>query len=146
MTLAIPTQSYIKLDFRVGKINDESMSLIIINGAEKKVYSTLDEQLCCELIIDFPAQVKIIVFNKGPNDTIVDENQNVIKDKFIQLENLQVDNLQCNPLYLKNKIKLTTNDGRIFYDNYWGFNGEVTLDFSQKNSIFWAFETNSLKP
>ena len=147
MILKTLEESIIKLDFKIGKIDGKSMSLMIIGpNTEKKVYSNLNEQFSCEIAITFPATVTLVLFNKGQNDTIVDKNQNVIEDKFIQLDRLQVDNLECNSLYLKNKLKLTTTNGKVIHDNYWGFNGTVILDFSQKNSIFWALETNSVKP
>ena len=146
MTQTINTQSFIKLDFEIGKIDNKSMTMIVVHENAKKVYSNLEEKFTLQISINFPTQVKLILLGKKNNDTVVDENQNVVHDKFVKLTKLEVDNLQCNNFYLKNKIKLTTADSQVIHDNYWGSNGEVILDFNQKNSIFWALETGSTKP
>jgi|688.fasta_scaffold265246_2 hypothetical protein len=146
MTQTINTQSFIKLDFEIGKIDNKSMTMILVHENAKKVYSNLEEKFTLQMSINFPTQVKLILLGKKNNDTVVDENQNVVQDKFVKLTKLEVDNLQCNNFYLKNKIKLTTADSQVIHDNYWGSNGEVILDFNQKNSIFWALETGSTKP
>ena len=146
MTPEIPTQSLLKLDFEVGRVNDQSMTMVVLHNNQKKVYSKLDEKFSVEIAITFPTTVKLILLGKKNTDTVFDENQNVVQDKFIKLSKLTVDNLGCNALYLKTKTKLTTVDNQIVYDNYWGSNGEVALEFDQQNSVFWALETGSLKP
>lgn len=146
MTLEIPTQSSIKLDFHVGKVEDKSMTLVVVHENTKKIYSKLNEKFSLQMDIKFPTQLKLILLGKKNTDTVFDENQNIIKDKFIRLDRLDVDNLTCNQFYLKNKIKLTTVDNQTIHDNYWGSNGEVVLDFNQPNSILWAIETGSIKP
>jgi hypothetical protein len=146
MTPEIPTQSLLKLDFEVGRVNDQSMTMVVLHNNQKKVYSKLDEKFSVEIAITFPTTVKLILLGKKNTDTVFDENQNVVQDKFIKLDKLAVDNLRCNALYLKNKTKLTTTDNQVVYDNYWGSNGEVALEFDQQNSVFWALETGSFKP
>lgn len=146
MTLQIPTQSLLELDFQVGKIDNRSMTMIVVHDNGKKIYSNLDEKFSLQMTINFPTQIKLILLGKKNSDTVFDQNQHVVQDKFIKLEKLSVDNLVCNSLYLKTKIKLTTADDQTIYDNYWGSNGEVILDFNQQNSVFWALETSSTKP
>lgn len=146
MTQTINTQSFIKLDFKIGKIDNKSMTMIVLHENIKKVYSNLEDEFSLQMSINFPTQIKLVLLGKKNNDTVFDKNQNVVQDKFIQLDKLAVDNLQCSQSYLKNKIKLITADNQEIYDNYWGSNGEVVLDFNQKNIVFWALETGSLKP
>lgn len=146
MTLAINTQSFINLEFDVGKIDNKSMTMIVIHENSKKIYSNLENKFTMQMSINFPTQIKLVLLGKKNNDTVFDDKQNVVEDKFVKLTKLEVDNLQCNNFYLKNKIKLTTADSQVIHDNYWGSNGEVILDFNQKNSVFWALETGSTKP
>ena len=104
MTQTINTQSFIKLDFEIGKIDNKSMTMIVVHENAKKVYSNLEEKFTLQMSINFPTQVKLILLGKKNNDTVVDENQNVVQDKFVKLTKLEVDNLQCNNFYLNHNL------------------------------------------
>lgn len=142
----ISSESDLQLHFVTGKVTDKSMSMTIVNGTEKTIYNQLDKTLTYKTSIKFPCQIKILVYNKTDQDVLIDSNNNIVADTFILLENIIVDNLACNKFYLKQAPRLTTNTGQMLHDNYWGFNGEVILNFPQKNSILWALETESFKP
>lgn len=51
-------------------------------------------------------EIKITFSNKNPNDTIVDENGNIVKDKFIILDKFQIDNIDI------------LNDANYFYNTF----------------------------
>jgi hypothetical protein len=91
-----------------------------------------------ETAITFPEQLTMLLSGKGPNDTVVDDQGNILADKYVKLTGLQVDGLDCPQEYLEMFIVLDTDDGQKVASNYFGFNGLVTLDFLEENSFFWS--------
>lgn len=132
-------KSNLKLTFEVGTIDNRSMSLTINNQGHISLYSNLSEGIFVyQDQIEFPCDFKIIVDGKGPLDTQVDEQGNILQDKYIKLTNIEIDRLACDPYYLYKNIVLNTKDGQQITSNYWGFNGTIDLDFNQANSFYWG--------
>jgi hypothetical protein len=141
--------SRLKLSFEIGRLRDQSMGLEFINAGNTQRFDSLDDDtFVYETTITFPTSMTIRVFNKQRNDTLVDEQGNIIKDKYIKLLDIQVDGVSCSPYYVSKYVILNTADGRALTTNYWGFNGTVLLDFTEDNSFYWAVHTynKALKP
>ena len=69
--------------------------------------------------------LKIFLHNKLPNDTVVDKQNNIIKDTFIKVKAIQID---------KRSLKFAINDlGHIKYDT-----GEITknITYLSKNGYY----------
>lgn len=131
--------STLKLEFEISTIDGNSMSMIVNNNGVLTTLENLQEGIFVyQDYLRFPSTFSISVAGKGPLDTQVDDQGNIIKDKYIKLNNIEVDGLNCDPYYLYQKIVLNSVDGQIVTSNYWGFNGVVNLNFSESNSFYWG--------
>lgn len=118
------------------------MSLAFNNaGVIESFENLVDGEFVYETVINFPADFKILIDGKGPFDTQVDTDGKIVKDKYIKILNIEVDGLACRPHYVHQNITLHTADDQKIVTSYWGFNGTVTLDFSESNSFFWALHS-----
>lgn len=131
-------QSQIVLDFEVSHTNGHSMSLTIKTDSHTDHFDQLDEgRFQYTTTVQFPTKFEIFVNGKNANDTLVDSNGNIIKDKYIKLNKVSVDGISCCVDYVHRLIHETI-DGNHIQTNFWGFNGKISLDFSQPNSMYWA--------
>ena len=123
------------------------MSLTFLNDGKLESFQQLEEGIFThETTIKFPAKFSIQVNGKGPTDTKVDEQGNIVKDMYIKLTDINVDGMSCHQQYLYNSINLTTDLGEKIQKSYWGFNGQVGLDFDYQNSFFWALHCAEESP
>ena len=133
------TSADLKLTFEVSQLNGKSMSLTFLNSDKIETFDQLANGVFVyETKLEFPAKFSIQVSGKGPLDTEVDAQGNVVKDLYIKLSDINVDGLSCHPTYVHQSINLITNGGEKILTNYWGFNGHVNLDFDYQNSFFWS--------
>jgi len=110
-----------------------------VNG--KELYSGINK---LSFNIQLPTTFTLTLTNKEPMDTIVDKNNNILKDKFIRVETLIVDNLRVSEYILPKLFNIITVDGQQVCSHYWGFNGIVTLDMNSNDSLEWHLKTQSL--
>jgi hypothetical protein len=134
----------IKLKFEIAKLDDRSMSIeFIVNGKTVDYYEQINEHIFIwESPFSLPGTVDIKVSNKNPNDTQLDQQGNIVADKYIKLLDIVVDGLACAPYYV-NRIKFVTNEGKEIITNYWGFNGTARLNFIEENSFYWSIHTQN---
>jgi hypothetical protein len=130
--------STVTLDFEVSHVRDRSMSLTIETDHDVKHFDQLPSGRFKHTVdIKFPSKFNIIVSGKGANDTLIDQDGNIIGDMYIKLNRLSVDGILCSTNYVHELVNCTTNGDRV-QTNYWGFNGTIKLDFSHSNVVFWA--------
>ena len=137
--------SRLELKFKISKLNGKSMSLeFFMNGQSIDKYEQLDDGIFTwRSELKFPSILELKLTGKHPHDTQVDENGNIVADKYIKLVDIVVDGLPCAKYYV-NKLLLTTDQGNEIISDYWGFNGLVKLDFTQANSFLWSVGTQNL--
>ena len=118
------------------------MSMTFDNAGVIESFDNLpDGEFVYQTTVNFPADFAIRLAGKEPGDTQVDSNGNIVKDKYIKIVNIEVDGLPCRQHYVHQNITLHTADNQEIVTSYWGFNGTVTLDFSEANSFFWALHS-----
>jgi len=133
-------KSNLTLEFEIGFLNDHNMSLII-DGKLFDSFSSPDFVYTKQ--IELPTAVCIEVRGKGKNDTLVDDNGLIVKDKYILLKNIRLDGVSCDPVYCHKAITLNTGTDKI-KSPYWGFNGFVQIDFNESNGFRWLIKTRNL--
>jgi len=123
-------QSLVKLQFKFVEINNEYMNLNIIYNDKTITVNPLQNQ-SVELQIKFPSEIILDISGKNMNhDTIIDKDGSIIKDKYIELTKVVIDNVAVPKLYLKKWPELNGNK-----NSYFGFNGQAKLKFLEKNSF-----------
>lgn len=86
--------------------------------------------------IDLPTKFYIFIDGKDNKiDTVLDENGNIKKDKFLRIDNIFLDkkSIQTDALYKICEIQTVNN--QIINSNYIGFNGIVKIDLDYSDSL-----------
>lgn len=133
----IDKQSEIEFQFAVGHCNG-SMSLeFLVDDIPVQIYRQIEsESLTVRQLVDWPSKITIVVSGKNlSEDTVVDPDGKILKDKYIELKAVKVDRVDLG-FDIAKKIILDTGDTKI-NSQYWGFNGKVHLHFDQKDSFLW---------
>jgi hypothetical protein len=120
-----------KLTFEYGRIDSRHMNLSVMHDAKSYMLEPVfDEDTGhAELIISItlPTNFYFLVSNKGAADTVVDDSGNILKDCYIKLTSISLDQIETNCDTLGQKIILTTTTGQTVKSNYFGFNGTAVL-------------------
>ena len=122
------------LKFKFGKTNNDYMNLKIVHGNnEYSVVPNADDCSTFQIKLNLPDKIVLLVSNKNEFDTVVDEQGNIVQDRYIQLQEASLDGFELNYNFLHKKIKILTLDNNEVISSYFGFNGSVELDFNQSN-------------
>ena len=125
------------LKFKFGKTNDDYMNLKIVHeNSEYSVVPNADDCSTFQIKLNLPDKIVLSVSNKNEFDTVVDDQGNIVQDRYIQLQEASLDGFELNHHFLHKKIKLTTTNNNEVTSNYFGFNGFVELDFNQSNVFY----------
>ena len=82
-----------------------------------------------------PTTVTVVASGKGPMDTLVDEQGNIIQDCHACLREVYLDGFKLGDYFLYHKVMITADDGHELVTNYFGFNGRAVIDLPKK-SVF----------
>jgi hypothetical protein len=128
--MADSQKHWIELDFSAGLINGVSMSLQIDTDQQTVILDQLNPTQTVRCCISVPGKLSIQTSGKGDLDTQVDDEGNIIADKYIQLTDMRLDGLSVDENYLPRFIMLKPLDKEPVFSNYWGFNGTVEIQLS----------------
>lgn len=122
-------QAKIKINFVVGDLDGHTMGLTVL--ANKQIIfkqdTNLDKIFTVEFNIDIPGKVEFIVNGKGPLDTKVDIEGNILQDKFLKIESMSIDRMPVPKWTLESKLVEFAHNNQINYTNYFGYNGQGTI-------------------
>lgn len=86
--------------------------------------------------IDLPTNLNIFIDGKDKLiDTVVDEHGKIIMDKFLRIDEIQIDGKPVDKNAIHKIVKMTTNEGETIVSNYIGFNGIVSIDLNYEDSL-----------
>lgn len=89
-----------------------------------------------EFDIVLPNSLYIFLDGKDNNcDTVVNDNGEIIQDKFLRIEDILLDLKPIDKNILYKMCKCQTTKGEVIHSNHLGFNGIVTLDFNYATSL-----------
>lgn len=127
-------KTQITIEFEFGLVNDSHMYVEIENNNEIAVVTPQDNIWCSDITL--PTLIKINVSGKNHNtDTIVDEDGNILQDKYAKINRIALDCFELHTIYLHQMITLNAVDGNKHTTCYFGFNGQVELDFNKTNVL-----------
>lgn len=125
--------------FEFGRVRDAIMRVDILHqGNVNSVPCTWTGDTGKGIItipIKLPTILTFVTSGKGPLDTIVDEQGNIIQDCYARITEAYLDGFRLNDHFLYKKITLLAENGQIVTSNYFGFNGQAVLDLP-KDSVF----------
>lgn len=136
----------ITFNFTIGHYNGTMGMTILSDDIEvisQDVFS--DTSFSCTLDVKWPSKLTINVFNKGPNDTLVGENDKILQDKFIKIDDFVVDKMKIPDYLLFDIIVLDTGTNQV-KGPYLGFNGTVNINFDKEDSFIWHLDKRKTLP
>lgn len=90
------------------------------------------------LDINFPSVLIFDITGKNMlSDTKLDDNNNIVEDKFIKIKELTVGYLPVNDNFLPKICKFTTKFGEVTTSDFWHTNGRVLIEFDEPDFIKW---------
>ena len=95
--------------------------------------------------VELPTTINIITDGKdNNNDTLLDDKGNVIKDKFLRIDEISIDKKPIDTNALYKIIKIHTVEKQLIYSNYVGFNGVTSINLEYSDSLIAHLQINSL--
>jgi hypothetical protein len=135
----------LSIEFYFNDIDNQIMSVEILPQGEQGVVISKTGVYIYRKEITLPTKVSLKFTNKNLQcDTILDETGKIIKDKSVIIQHISIDGIPISIIYLKNHLKIITDDQREVYSNYVGFNGEMLLDFDCANVFLQMMKFNRL--
>ncbi len=128
----------IKFRFKIGRYLNTTMSLKV--QVNKEILLDVDQFLQdwheLEFSTTLPLTVEFETMGKMPGDTIVDNDGNILQDKFISIEQMSVDGIWIKQWILESKLfENTTSDIKT---NYLGQNGITRFQIPYSDIMqFW---------
>lgn len=137
-------RALIEFDFESGLVNGESMIVELINDHKSIRLENLSSGITTgQLEVIFPTTVEILITGKKEFDTEVDEQGNIISDKYIKLTDIRVDGLSVDDNYLARFVEFDTLEHGKIITNYFGFNGKALINF-MPTPFQWLVGTKKL--
>jgi hypothetical protein len=124
----------ITFNFEFGAINDQCMIVNIFVDSHDILLNGLDHTEIKLDSIKIPNTIKIKFSGKNSEtDTILDSDGSVLKDKYVKITKIKIDQLSVPSWVIEKKLMLTTEDHRQIHTSYVGFNGEMIIDIPSSN-------------
>jgi hypothetical protein len=131
-------------------VNPNNSIELCINNEKINFVNNIAKYTC---YINLPDTLYLEVNGKTEKDVIKDHAENIIADTHIVLSSMTLDNIKPNRLfllkfpkiYINGNINNLSQTNRIFYSNYFGFNGIVELEFDSTSVVEWYLKTNRFR-
>ena len=142
----IMNNTVLNLELEFGNCNGTMQVTISDNmGIMYNLVNVIDPIVRINHSIVLPTTLKFTISGKNYNtDTVVDSDGSISADKFVKLTNLS---LGYVPISESTMFKIccynTDKHDKSQFDNYWGFNGVVSIDFNHDSTVRWHFVNNN---
>lgn len=91
--------------------------------------------------VDWPTQLTIVTSNKDDTDTESDDTGKIISDKSIEVTGVLINNFLVQIDLVDQLFSCRWQHSKeITYENYWGSNGTITIDFLQSSPMRYFLE------
>jgi len=133
----------LRLEFSFLHTNDK-MKLYVDN---EEIPSNNGKGVYCQKI-SLPHALWLRIAGKNEDkDTILDKDI-IVKDRHIRLINISLNGVRPPTNFIRKWPLLHVggrNRNQKIYSHYWGFNGEVELDFQGNDLVSWLMKTNEFR-
>lgn len=98
--------------------------------------------------INLPYTLWLKIYGKNEDkDTLTVDNM-IVKDRHIRLVDISINGIKPPTNFIRRWPLLHVggrNRNQKIYSHYWGFNGDVELEFSGVDLVSWLMETNQFR-
>ena len=127
----------IKFKFEFSDFNGKVMNACIKNNdIVCALHPTESGPQYVELDITLPTAITLVFDGKdNSTDTSVDSNNSIVKDLYVKISNIWLDNILISDNIVCKICNLVTVNNGVINNNYVGFNGHINLDLNN-NTVF----------
>lgn len=138
------TKSKLLFTLEFGSVNDNTMQLeFLYNGQQCIMDPGRDVTITHVMDICFPAEITLTVSGKNMmTDTLLDEAGRIVRDKYIKLVAIEIDNIALPTAWMEKKIELIRPGQDPVISNYFGHNGTCSIRFSKANAFLQILSIN----
>lgn len=131
----------ISIEFEMGYCNGYMNCRILNNNKEIfNIKNHNDKILTLDFATDWPTTLQFELTNKDlKEDTVVDENGNILYNKYMMLKKFAVNNL---PLIEPNLYKIAKFAGHN--ETFWDRNETATIELDRGNPTRWLLSLNNV--
>ena len=139
-------QTDIKFVVTHGECNGLMNSRWFVNGViAHELIPTAPGSSEIDLVIELPAEINIELWNKDlNNDTMVDSHGNVLKDKFLKVDQVYLARLPIDDHLLLKMFEIHT-DNAVINTSYFGFPSTVKFVINEADAMTWHLKNNHYK-
>jgi hypothetical protein len=106
-----------------------------------KYFKSGDIEIVCE--ISWPTCVIINLYNKHPNDMILNQD-GTVTNKAIEINTMLINRFPITHELLESQFNCThTGSSNITHENFWGFNGQVRINFDKPSPMHYMLALNN---
>lgn len=131
----------IEFEFEFGNSNGTMAAIIRDHSGTVTELTDREGKIMLDVPINFPNSISIELSGKSPSDTKVVDGE-IVADKYVHLKRMVVGGIPVTEVNLF-KILQYHHDGITTSDPYWGFNGEVVIDFDHDSFIGWHLKNQN---
>ena len=136
----------IELEFELGVCNGTMHIEIYCNdqllsscyGSDTAVWKT-------NFAVEWPTTITIRLSNKDMRrDTQIDQQGNIVADKYVKLLHMSVNGFALTEQARYRICNYQADGQEKVNDIYWGFPGQVQVEFDQSNPLRWHLALNNV--
>lgn len=131
----------LSIEFEMGYCNGYMQCKVLNN--DKEIFDIKNNEnkiLKLDFTTDWPTILRFELTNKDPNrDTAIDENGNILENKYMWLKKFAVNNLPLNEPNLY-KIAVFAGKNEIFWDR----NETATIELTEDTPTRWLLSLNNV--
>jgi len=121
---------------------------IFANGQSQTGMLSFDNTVAkIQIHVDLPAMIEIRLANRAESDTEIDEQGNIVQDKFLHLTSIEIFDTVIDSFKMHQGILRfcpDQSDHAAENNFFWNRNGNVYLHIDQTNALEWLFKNPEL--
>lgn len=136
------------LNLDIGLVDQQSMSAEIYVDdlliSHRQIFDQPSTSI--DLEIKLPCKIMIQLSGRNNNDTKIDQQGNILQDKYIHLKNIEIFDTTIDSYKIPEKILKYKPDHLIQLKNrfFWNRNGKVILSIDQADPLVWLLKNPEL--
>lgn len=131
-------------DFRIGHYNDRTPNLtIVVNQSVKKQFDSISrDSLHTDIEVNLPCIITFRLSGRHPNDTVVDATGTVVKDVFVELQQMTLHDVNhcVIPAWALPLSQFEPHDEIAksgTHALFWSKNGSCALNIDYDDILLW---------
>ena len=134
------------LQLAIGHHETSGLNLVIEHHDNVVYQSTniLVDTVCVEFLVCLPCTIKFKINGRLLNDTVLDSQGNICKDKYIELKNIKLDGFSIDAWKIPGSHLFLQTDDSVCKTMFWARNGTAHLVIDQEDPLIWILDHKTI--